>query len=443
VKYLYADNFRGFRKANIPLQDVNFLVGENSTGKTSLLSLVALLNSQQLWFVTDLDFNTADSRLGHFKDLVSISSENQTYFRIGLITDLENNQIEDAESDTEKEYIYGFLMTFVSKNGLPSLHKLSYTRGTDAIHLIFDRKGVRWQSAPMDKDKLNALNAVEIFDNWNNLHTKPARGYSKLASPVVNYNFDLFEVMMSINRELNKRNKTKYNPPIFQAPRTGEIVWLAPVRTKPRRTYDEPVATYSSEGEHTPYLIRNLLDRPKEKVRFDQFIRSIGVDSGLFDSVSVKKYGKTNTSPFELDIVLSGRPLSITNVGYGVSQSLPLIVELFQRPEKTIFIMQQPEVHLHPRAQAAFGDVIFRLAMKDDKQFFIETHSDFTIDRYRLNHKEHKGEIPKSQVLFFERTNEGNQVTPIDIEPSGQYSSKQPPGFREFFFREDLRLLDL
>lgn len=440
MKYIYADNFRGFRNASIPLLDVNFLVGENSTGKTSLLSLIALIDSPQFWFSPGYNFNTGDSRLGHFSDLVSVASDNQSYFRIGSISDLTDEQIEE-DGSTEKETFFGFLMTFVSKRGLPFLLKLSYTRGTNVIHLIFDKETVRWRPEAIDKESLKTSCAPELFAKWSDTHKNPARGYAKLPQLVSNYSADIFDAVMVVNRELNKKNKEKGRP--FWHFMGTDIVWLAPVRTKPRRTYDEPVAAYSAEGEHTPYLIRNLLDRPKEKARFDQFIKTIGLDSGLFESISVKKYGKTNTSPFELDIVLGGQALSITNVGYGVSQSLPLIVELFQRPEKTSFVIQQPEVHLHPRAQAAFGDVIFRLAKNDKKIFFIETHSDFTIDRFRLNYKGQTGEIPKSQVLYFERTEIGNRISHINIEPNGQYSSNQPVSFREFFFREDLRLLEL
>lgn len=440
VKYLYVDNFRGFRKTSIPLQDVNFLVGENSTGKTSLLSLVALIRSPQFWFSSGFDFNSVDSRLGHFNDLVSVSSDNKNYFRIGFMADIEEDQGDEREGALSKDFLIGFLMTFVSRNGLPVLRKLTYTRGAGAIHLSLDGKAVRWRADDIDSRKLNTTCAAELFSNWSDFHAQPARGYSKLSEPA-DYDLGVLDAMLHINRELNKKKKTKYRPFFYNW--LHEIVWLAPVRTKPRRTYDDPMAAYSAEGAHTPYVIRNILDRPKEKARFEKFIKQIGADSGLFESISVKKYGKTNTSPFELDVVLGGRPLSVTNVGYGVSQSLPLIVELFQRPDKTTFVIQQPEVHLHPRAQAAFGDVIFRLAENDQKNFFIETHSDFTIDRFRLNYKSQTDGVPKSQLLFFERTSEGNQVTPINIERSGQYSSEQPLGFRDFFFREDLRLLDL
>ena len=131
--------------------------------------------------------------------------------------------------------------------------------------------------------------------------------------------------------------------------------------------------------------------------------------------------------------------LGLDNVGYGVSQALPVLVEMFVRPKRTTFAIQQPEVHLHPKAQATFGDLIAELARSDEKRFVIETHSDFTIDRFRLNVRRN-GAIP-SQLLFFERTDTGNKVTAIEIDELGNLSASQPDSYRDFFYNESLELL--
>ena len=72
MKYLFVDNFRGFTKTLLPIRDVNFFVGENSTGKTSILGLIKLLDTTQFWF--NQRFNTDEVRLGNYKDIVSIGS---------------------------------------------------------------------------------------------------------------------------------------------------------------------------------------------------------------------------------------------------------------------------------------------------------------------------------------------------------------------------------
>jgi predicted ATPase len=79
------------------------------------------------------------------------------------------------------------------------------------------------------------------------------------------------------------------------------------------------------------------------------------------------------------------------------------------------------------------------LARSDEKSFMVETHSDFTIDRFRLNVRQH-GHID-SQLLFFERTESINSVTRIEIGANGDLAPDQPENYRLFFFNESLALL--
>ena len=222
-------------------------------------------------------------------------------------------------------------------------------------------------------------------------------------------------------------------------PFMSHFVELAPIRTKPKRTYDAPQTEFSPEGEHTPYIIKKRLTSKTLAANFQKFLEQAGQSSGLFKSISVKPYGRGPQAPFEMKIVLGNTSLGLENVGYGVSQALPVLVEMFVRPKRTAFTIQQPEVHLHPKAQATFGDLIAELARSDEKKFFVETHSDFTIDRFRLNVRRN-GPI-SSQLLFFERDESGNHVRPIPIVENGDLSSEQPDAYRSFFYNESLALL--
>jgi predicted ATPase len=243
-------------------------------------------------------------------------------------------------------------------------------------------------------------------------------------------------------RKKRKKGEFRIYPPdIGFAP--PELTWFGPIRTEPKRTYDELALDFSSEGRHTPYLIRRMLSSKAQAIKFKAFIEKVGSASGLFQDVKVQKFGRGANPRFELDIVIDGQVLNILNVGYGVSQSLPIIVEFLARPKGTFFAVQEPEIHLHPRAQAALGDVLFEMATTDHKRFLIETHSDYAIDRFRMNYKKDRANKPDSQILFFERRDKHNVVTPLSIGNSGELPADQPESYRRFFIKEQMNLLGM
>ena len=69
IEYLYLDNFRGFEKALISFRQVTFLLGENSSGKSSVLSTLNLVRNLSFW--SEADFDTDNQHLGGFIDLVT------------------------------------------------------------------------------------------------------------------------------------------------------------------------------------------------------------------------------------------------------------------------------------------------------------------------------------------------------------------------------------
>ena len=84
------------------------------------------------------------------------------------------------------------------------------------------------------------------------------------------------------------------------------------------------------------------------------------------------------------------------DVGYGVSQILPLLVELLSDDE-SIFLLQQPEVHLHPSAQAALGSLFCRSAASG-LQLIVETHSDYIVDRILLDIRDKHTDLKPDDV---------------------------------------------
>jgi len=435
MRYLYVDNFRGFTNTFVPIAEVSFLVGENSTGKTSLLNLVRILGSPNFWF--GFDFDSEEIKLGHFRDLVSVHASDKGFFRVGFIEEL----LLGSPGERKPRY-NGALLTFAEKSGMPDVTDYSFLSGNYVVSTKLRGNRVRYRTDQLPEGSLN-LDALlgEIFPKWCEDHRGDARGMQLLPE---RKGFGgaprLIDVLFRVDELLPKDKRTPrgFIPPQFAA----NLIWLAPIRSKPRRTYDEYKFEFSSEGEHTPYLIKKILSKKSDATKFKAFLERVGKDTGLFDSIAVKRYGRLATSPFELDVILNKSALSVSNVGYGVSQALPVLVEVFARSKGSWFAIQQPEVHLHPRAQAAMGEVVCELAASEQKSFLIETHSDFLIDRFRLSVKLSKKKC-NAQILFFDRHEKGNKVHILRIGEDGSLPADQPPGYRKFFVREQLRVLGI
>lgn len=448
---IYMDNFRGFKNTHLSFEDVNFFVGENSTGKSSVLGLLNLLSNYKFWLYHS--FNTEEYKFGHFDDIVSIYSKDRSYFKIGVC----------GSDTTFGNGFYNFpknkahLFIYTEYEGSPRLSEYFYFDGKYEIHVVLDIKRDKQAVFYSLRKRGDVTSDKDIYDRvfmpWtrkkynliksNKLKllvpsSKSKRRSIRINPPVEELLSHIDEILFS---ESNKEEELEWIHPFI----ISDFYWLAPIRSAPRRTYDEYKTEYTPEGEHTPYIVRKYLKHNRNlRDEFVDFLNRIGKNSGLFESISVKEYGENSTSPFELDVTLNKKTLSINNVGYGVSQALPIIVEIFSRQKGSCYGIQQPEVHLHPRAQAALGSMIYEFVRSDKKQFIIETHSDYLIDRYRIHVRSSRGSAKqKAQIIFFERSFRGNKLYRLSIDENGGLPSEQPKGYREFFIKEEFNLLGI
>ena len=175
----------------------------------------------------------------------------------------------------------------------------------------------------------------------------------------------------------------------------------APIRFRPRRTYDPSRPTRTRKANTFPTTSQVCLGtRRSEWERLKSDLEDFGRDSGLFDEIAVLSFGKTAGSPFQVQIRKFGKRLkgpkrNLIDVGYGVSQALPILTELLREDSPKMFLLQQPEVHLHPRAQAALGSLFCNLAASG-KQIIVETHSDYILDRVYMDIRDKKTPLKRT-----------------------------------------------
>ncbi len=431
--YIFMDNFRGFSETIVPLRNANFLVGENSTGKSSLLTLIGLFSTPDFWFTTDFSSGRF-SNLGGFKDIVSVASQTKNRFTVGWL----NTRRESEEKDQALRYSFS-LMTFRNEDGMPKITRyISYRKG-QVLKVFFLSKTTQFKL--LDRfPNFESDNAFhQFFLNTFHEDLTDRKGFKRLPKELPPH--PPIPIISSLIQSAGSpRKKAEISFP--ELPAMFDLTWLAPIRTKPQRTYDAFKSDFTPEGDHTPYVIKSTLGSRVRAQKLVGLLKSFGESSGLFTRVMPHSFGRDPSAPFEIQIELHGARLNISNVGYGVSQVLPVVIEMLTRPKGHWFAIQQPEVHLHPRAQASLGELIHFMVRDRQHHYVVETHSDYLIDRFRLQTKDAR-DTSESQVIFFERTKQGNRIHAMQINEKGQYPEKQPKNFRDFFIREEMRLLEI
>ena len=190
------------------------------------------------------------------------------------------------------------------------------------------------------------------------------------------------------------------------------------------------------------YLMRIEATKKKKWEVLKKQLVEFGRNSGLFENIDVKNFGRSLGAPFQLQVKVRGPKANIVDVGYGVSQILPILVHILSaNPHEMNFsLLQQPEVHLHPRAQAELSSLFAQLASEGNRAFIIETHSDYMIDRARIEIR--KGNINPEDVslIYFEPKGNIVKVHNIGFDKEANLINV-PPHYRDFFLKESKRLM--
>ena len=416
---LYIDNFKGFRDTIIPFSSVNFFVGENSTGKTAILNLLEVLSNPVFWI--EPDFNPGEIELGYFSEMITQNCQGEKCFALGVYMD------EEKDSDPYLGYVW---IKFCEKESSPSVKEFRFITGNTSVWCYLegnDYSTIVYRTKPI----MPGLSFSEWIHDIGNFDAKQTFENKKKVP------FGILRSMVE-DRILGQNNEERGR--ILMPRDYNRFIWLAPIRAKAKRWYESYKVSFSPEGDHIPLFLKRYLEGPSKKVQtFISEMNDFGKKSGLFDEIIVKN--KDKETPFALFVKYGHLCVNIKNVGYGVSQVLPLAVEMLTSKGSS-FAVQQPEVHLHPKAQAAFGELIYKVATKYKNRIIVETHSDYLIDRFRYTVSKERGKVG-AQVVFFQRDDTGLHITVMPIDSRGQFAGDIPQCYMDFFFEEELKMLEM
>ena len=410
---------------DIPVTQLTVLTGENSAGKTTFLSVVAALFDEQFPF--NPPFDTAPYSLGSYDTIATYKGG-----RYGRAKQIGIGY--DTEGSGERRY--NTYAKYESDEGRVALVDWETRLGNQHLHLL------------MTSDKAKARNArVKITADEGkraSFDLEVPRSLGDQNTPLSLQNIILSGLFQKAEGMKGGREFFDSVIRLTSFNRGHRVVSVAPIRTRPQRLYSQAKQAFEPTGDHIPFVLDRLFTGNGDKSERRQIISALeqfGHESSLFESVSIKKLGTKGTDPFQVMIGLAGRSRNVIDVGYGVSQALPVVAEVILEHPNTTILMQQPEVHLHPKAQAALGSFFCRMVKVGGRRLIVETHSDFIVDRIRQEVA--SGVIPPGwvSILFFHRKAYDSSVYPLRLDGAGNVLDS-PDFYRDFFLREELRLLE-
>jgi predicted ATPase len=118
----------------------------------------------------------------------------------------------------------------------------------------------------------------------------------------------------------------------------------------------------------------------------------------------------------------------ITDVGFGVSQILPVITICYYVPEGSTILMEQPEIHLHPSVQAGLADVFIDAVKTRKIQIILESHSEYLLKRLQRRIAEEQITSAAAALYFCDMTNGGSKMTELNLDLFGNITN-WPDGF--------------
>jgi len=209
---------------------------------------------------------------------------------------------------------------------------------------------------------------------------------------------------------------------------------LGPTRPAPRRVYLEEEALDST----TVAVARRLHAQEGLLTDLNEWLRRLEIPYSI-EVDRIVGAGSGIESGYSLDLtdVRTGVTMSLADVGYGVSQVLPIVTECLGATERIICV-EQPELHLHPRLQSSLGE-LFVESVRRGNQVIAETHSENILLRIRNLVRQGRLDAEDVAIVYVDNSHEeGVTVRRLRLGPHGELLDPWPTGFFDDRLRDIL-----
>ncbi|MGC3893710.1 DUF3696 domain-containing protein [Pseudomonas urmiensis] len=439
-------NFKRFQEERLDFnRPITLLYGENSSGKSSVLKGIAsiiqtfsIMHNKYEPFVAQGEY----ANLGIYKDYVHNHDVSRKVTisliippdrwmgvmtsSVGKLDKFEVDLCYDRSPYTEQARIYSIEVFGHTDEGMRiELFKLKraetksyYTLVTHVELLRRDVYAYGHRAKVSDKEiarvaKLKTkLNYVQGFT----FHATDVKAEGDISA----YKIRIFDRFVSF---------------LFNIPESYK--YLGPLRSSPSRSYTLSAASsdVGPRGENTPSVI-SYLKRSGESIKLNKeaFRKILHWVDLIFPgrSIRVEDYEELVKLKVTRNSEL-GNGDSIQDVGFGFSQVLPIIVQVAAMGVGHVIVIEQPELHLHPRAQVAFSKFLVE-ACREGKRFIIETHSEHILRGLQLAISQNSlkptiGLTNQDLMVYYFPSEISSSAFEIEISEEGELVYGWPAGF--------------
>ena len=420
LSQLRIQNFKLWKDTgDIRMSPLTMFFGANSSGKSSigqfLLMLKQTIESSDRKAVFYPGGKNSAVQLGSYREMVlHRNTENRIKFNYRWSTP----EIVKFKDPVSARTFSGDSLSFNAQVGLGP--KGQHNLVVDLLNYELYSDNETQLSIGMER-KSGAKSAYKVESCKYTIKRKQGRVWYP-GAPVRFYGFPDEVVVYHQNTDFVQTLNFE-NEKLFRS-----LCYLGPLRTKAERLYSwtgiEPESV-GFAGEHTVAAILAARNRKisfgykRPAKPFEEIIALKLKQMELIEDFKVNPISKQRQE-YEVKLRIKGSKdwVDLPDVGFGISQVIPVLVQCFYAAPGSIILMEQPEIHLHPRAQSALADVMIDVIHSRENgadrniQLIVETHSEHFLRRLQRRIAE-DGVKPNKVSAYFSDVNK----TPATLEP--------------------------
>lgn len=382
----------------IELSNVSLFLGTNSSGKTSLLQPFLLLKQTAESPDRSLGLNLGGQptdilNLGRYEDVVF---QHEAAGEIGIGLDFSYyDDVKRKSRNVTYDVRYG-----LDSRSTPVVRCLTYKDGEEVYSVARQAKGGYLLDAPDYAARLRAGTG----DPDAKRTYEPERSIAFSAEAIAALGMAgvrVQDLSLKLTRELQN------------------IQYLGPLREEPARFYQWNRQMPSTLGKTGKWAIHALLAAANRND--DKLVAGVSHWLKRMEIADELIAARLGDSPhYEILVRKGNTRANLVDVGFGVSQILPVLVLAYFAPRGATVLIEQPEIHLHPLAQAVLADLFVEVAHERKIQFLIETHSEHLFRRLQYLVAEQTAQPEDCRLYFVEQVAQESTVRRLRMNEFGQ-----------------------